>query len=287
MTSAVVGKIWRFGAVEFDERAAAVRAGGASVSLDRSCAAILSALLAARGEVVSKDRLLEAGWPGRVVHENSLAKAIGRLRKALGPEAEHLRVIYGAGYSLTVEAEQVDAAAPSRATGRFRLLPFAAAAAVFVAGAIAVTLALPGAGTKAEDETLLRLTEPDGMIGRILWVDDHPENNVTEKAAFEERDIAVYTVASTDEALTLLSMYPHYDAVISDMGRNGEPLAGFKLLEEMRAREDPTPFYLYTIMTSDAQRELLAGKGGQGAAETREELYGFIVPLMEQKMAER
>ncbi|MCK5746421.1 MAG: hypothetical protein KAH44_09400, partial [Oricola sp.] len=65
------------------------------------------------------------------------------------------------------------------------------------------------------------------------------------------------------------------------------PLAGFKLLEEMRARGDETPFYLYTILTSEAQHTLLSEKGGQGAAETREGLYGFIYPLMEQKMAER
>ena len=139
----------------------------------------------------------------------------------------------------------------------------------------------------ASDKTALLSSEAGDAIGRILWVDDHPENNVTERNAFEEQNIAVYTVVTTDEALTLLSMYPHYDAVISDMGRDGEPLAGLKLLQEMRARGDETPFYLYTILTSDTQREVLSDHGGQGAAETREELYGFIIPLVQQKTAER
>ena len=286
MTSAAGNKIWRFGSVEFDERAATVRAAGSSTALDRSSASILSALLAAQGEAVSKDRLLEIGWPGRVVHENSLAKAVGRLRKALGADAENLKAIYGAGYCLSVDAVLADpSTSPSLPQKRRVLLPFAAAAVVGV-GAIAAMLVLPGAET-VEEETPLIVSEPEGMIGRILWVDDHPENNVTEKRAFEAKKIAVYTVATTDEALALLSMYPHYDAVISDMGRSGDPLAGFKLLEQMRAREDGTPFYLYTFMSSDAQRALLADKGGQGAAETREDLYGYILPLMEQKVAER
>lgn len=48
-----------------------------SPQLDRSAAAILGLLAAEAGEPVSKDALLEVGWQGRLVHENSLAKAIG------------------------------------------------------------------------------------------------------------------------------------------------------------------------------------------------------------------
>src|SRR5690606_11345439 len=55
------------------------------------------------GEVVTKDELLEAGWPGRVVAENSLAKAVSRLRAALG-EAAGIRAVHGYGYRLACPA---------------------------------------------------------------------------------------------------------------------------------------------------------------------------------------
>jgi non-specific serine/threonine protein kinase len=92
--------LWRFGAAELDERLATLRVAGNPVELDRSSYDILLALLRHAGEVVTKDELLEAGWPGRVVSENSLAKAVSRLRQALGDDAGSLRVVHGYGYRL-------------------------------------------------------------------------------------------------------------------------------------------------------------------------------------------
>ena len=69
--------------------------------LDRSAAAIFALLWAHPGVPVSKDALLEAGWPGRIIHENSLAKAISRIRAALdGREGHALTAVYGQGYKL-------------------------------------------------------------------------------------------------------------------------------------------------------------------------------------------
>ena len=117
MDEAVKPGLWCFGAVELDERLAALRVAGALVDLDRSSYDILLALLRHAGEVVTKDELLEAGWPGRVVSENSLAKAVSRLRQALGEDAGSLRAVHGYGYRLAaavsfapVAAEAVEAA---------------------------------------------------------------------------------------------------------------------------------------------------------------------------------
>src|SRR3546814_4626904 len=82
--------VTRFGQFEFDHARGRLSVAGRPVELDRACVAILSVLLSEDGKAVDKDRLLEAGWPGRVVHENSLAKAIGRLRRALGEDARAL-----------------------------------------------------------------------------------------------------------------------------------------------------------------------------------------------------
>lgn len=91
---------WRFGRAVLDEQVAALQVDGTSVALDRSSYDVLLALLRHAGEVVTKDELLEAGWPGRVVSENSLAKAVSRLRQALGEDGDAIRVVHGYGYRL-------------------------------------------------------------------------------------------------------------------------------------------------------------------------------------------
>lgn len=92
--------VWRFGDAVLDEQLAALTLGGAEVELDRSGYDVLLALLRHAGEVVTKEELLEAGWPGRVVSENSLAKAIGRLRQALRSQGASIRAVHGYGYRL-------------------------------------------------------------------------------------------------------------------------------------------------------------------------------------------
>ena len=92
--------VWQFGTAVLDEQRAALSVGGTEVDIDRSSYDVLLALLRHAGEVVTKEELLEAGWPGRVVSENSLAKAVSRLRQALGPQADAVRVVHGYGYRL-------------------------------------------------------------------------------------------------------------------------------------------------------------------------------------------
>lgn len=100
---------WRFAGVEFHESDSRLIAGDQPQVLDRSSHEVLRYLLAHAGEVVTKEELLEAGWPGRVVSENSLAKAISRLRAALGPAADTLRAAHGYGYRLHAEVGFVPA----------------------------------------------------------------------------------------------------------------------------------------------------------------------------------
>lgn len=95
------GPRWRLGPALIDLEAGLVSRDGCEHRLERSGAALLAALIAHRGQTLGKEPLLAAGWPGRVVSENSLAKAISRLRQALGDErGELLRVVHGYGYRL-------------------------------------------------------------------------------------------------------------------------------------------------------------------------------------------
>jgi len=103
--------VWRFGQAELDERDMRLSVGGTAVPLDRSGYDLLLCLLHRVGEVVPKEELLRVGWPGRVVTENSLAKAIGRLRQALhDADGECLRVVHGYGYRLVADVHSLPSA---------------------------------------------------------------------------------------------------------------------------------------------------------------------------------
>ena len=97
---------WRFAGMELDETSGRLRADGAEHALDHGSYGVLLALLRRSGVVVGKDALLHAGWPGRVVSENSLTKAISRLRQLLDDaDGELLCTSHGYGYRLAARAE--------------------------------------------------------------------------------------------------------------------------------------------------------------------------------------
>lgn len=97
---------WYFNAWQLYEADQRLQTDGAApLELDRSAYGVLRYLLLHAGEVCTTEELLAAGWPGRVVSANSVAKCISRLRRALGDaEAELIRLVHGYGYRLVAEA---------------------------------------------------------------------------------------------------------------------------------------------------------------------------------------
>ncbi|MDZ4374261.1 MAG: winged helix-turn-helix domain-containing protein, partial [Phenylobacterium sp.] len=77
-------RVWRFGSCAFDERSWRLTVAGEPVDLEIKPLQLLLELLRRPGEVLTKDELLEAVWPGTTVVEGSLTTAISKLRKALG-----------------------------------------------------------------------------------------------------------------------------------------------------------------------------------------------------------
>lgn len=105
---------WHFAGRDLDPTRGCLRVAGVEQPLDRGSQGVLLALLEHAGSVVDKDALLRAGWPGRVVSENSLTKAVGRLRHLLGDtEGVLVATVHGYGYRLASRAEWV----PDDATG--------------------------------------------------------------------------------------------------------------------------------------------------------------------------
>src|SRR5690606_34562704 len=76
---------------------------------------------------------------------------------------------------------------------------------------------------------------------RVLWVDDQPSNNDTERATLVEMKVDVQACRSTDEAIAEIEQAEiPFCAVISDWHRHAEDSqcnpAGLQLLRRMREK---------------------------------------------------
>jgi DNA-binding winged helix-turn-helix (wHTH) protein len=91
-------------------------AEGERVPLGKRALDILSVLAEAGGEIVTKDELLEAVWPGVIVEENALQVHIVALRKALGSDADRLKTIRGVGYQLELDNSAAEPSSIAAAT---------------------------------------------------------------------------------------------------------------------------------------------------------------------------
>ncbi|WP_428382747.1 protein kinase domain-containing protein [Nevskia ramosa] len=102
---------WRFGEVVLDERTMELSIGSVKVELPRKPLELLMFLVRNPNEVVTKDELFNAVWPGRIVSETSLFNAVRSLRTALGDEDEQqlIKSVYGYGYRFMGKVVREDA----------------------------------------------------------------------------------------------------------------------------------------------------------------------------------
>ena len=102
---------WRFGGAVVDETTLELLIDGVDAELERKPLEVLIHLLEHAGEVCTKDELLAAVWPGRILSETVLTKCIGRLREAVGDrEQAIIKTVYGFGYRF-IAPVQVELAA--------------------------------------------------------------------------------------------------------------------------------------------------------------------------------
>lgn len=109
----------------------------------------------------------------------------------------------------------------------------------------------------------------------ILWVDDRPNNNIHERAAFESMGFEFTLALSTDEALSTLSNRD-FDAIISDMGRKEGPREGYKLLDAIRTAQNSIPFFIYAGSNAPERKAEAAERGAQGSTNSAQELFDLI-----------
>jgi len=79
---------------------------------------------------------------------------------------------------------------------------------------------------------------------QLLWVDDHPENNLNERRMFRQLNMDIDTAKSNEEALNMLNN-GNYDLIISDMVRDNNTAAGIEFLQHLRKENKIIPVIFY------------------------------------------
>jgi len=133
----------RFGVFQFDAVARILYQDGRPIPLTRKTLDTLAVLLERAGQVVSKQELLDAIWPGQLVDELNLSQHISLLRKAFSRMAvghEYIHTFPGKGYQFAcpVEWETEPAAVkespePKRSARNRRLMITAAGVGLVIA----------------------------------------------------------------------------------------------------------------------------------------------------------
>lgn len=109
----------------------------------------------------------------------------------------------------------------------------------------------------------------------VLWVDDRPDNNRYERRALEAMGIQVELALATDEAIKKLD-HQSFDLVISDMGRPGDPRAGYTLLDLLRDKGMSTPFVIYAGSRLPEHVKEARERGALGCTNSPQELILLV-----------
>lgn len=290
MSGSALSDPLRCGDVAYDARQRTLVVRGKRTLLDGRSALVFQALAEQFGEIVSKDALLEAAWPGRLVHENSLAKAISRLRGALCGSGLTINAAYGFGYSLALASDKasIDVSADQEAlpADRKAKLPtprkvaLVALLALILSAAVAFVLLKQADPMDNASDAAFKTHDAPDALAVILWVDDHPSNNRQEVAYLKGRRIAVHTAETTEDALKLLRMND-YRLVLSDLGRGDDRLAGLKLAALMKQQGMDEPVIIYTVRPKEAAgqqaQRAMVREAGADLAVTPAEVQAMVV----------
>ncbi|MGW8727881.1 hypothetical protein ACWGNF_17850 [Streptomyces sp. NPDC055808] len=118
-------------------------------------------------------------------------------------------------------------------------------------------------------------------LRRILWVDDHPENNTYEAEQLRTLGVTVDIAKSTAEAHRAMLRTPEpFDAIVSDMGRQeggaDNANAGLDLIHEIRSRGDGVPVFIYASMRQAERVPEITAAGGNGSTHSISQLFELL-----------
>ena len=116
-----------FGAFRLDMRGRSLYRNGVAVALGGRSFDILCALVAQRGDLVTKDQLVAKAWASAVVEDNTIQAHVSALRKALedgqgGPR--YIQTVPGRGYRFVAEATKAPPRPLAHDKPSIAVLPF-------------------------------------------------------------------------------------------------------------------------------------------------------------------
>jgi len=117
---------------------------GTTERLEPKVMSLLFLLASKPGEVFTKDQIMEAVWPDVVVGDDTLAKAVSRLRKALDDDPkvpQYIETLPKRGYRLIAPVRAVEArapAAPAPQHRRWRVTAIGATAAALIVAVLTI-----------------------------------------------------------------------------------------------------------------------------------------------------
>ena len=142
-----LGSRKRFGVFKFDPQARELAKHGVRLKVQEQPILILAALLEQAGQIVSREDLQRRLWPDGtfVDYEQSLNKAVNKLREALGDSADHpiyIETLARRGYRFVapVEGDQTVTPVAKTAAPRRRVVPWLAAVGFVLAMLLAAGL---------------------------------------------------------------------------------------------------------------------------------------------------
>jgi TolB-like protein/DNA-binding winged helix-turn-helix (wHTH) protein/tetratricopeptide (TPR) repeat protein len=206
----VAGPSYQFGAFRLNPDAGQLVDGSGPIPLAPKVFETLVLLVENRGKILTKEELLARIWPDTFVEENSLARNISVLRRALGDGENGSRFILTVpkrGYRFVADVEVIEpdgraakaAAKPAEAPGavtaakpKRSLTPFLVAIAASVVLVLAVAAFLPGAwrerlrdyfaGSKIQSLAVLPLENLSGDVAQEYFADGMTDALITDLA---------------------------------------------------------------------------------------------------------
>jgi TolB-like protein/DNA-binding winged helix-turn-helix (wHTH) protein/Tfp pilus assembly protein PilF len=220
-------------------------AAGKSVKLEPKAMAVLLYLANRPGEVVSRETLLEAAWPGVIVVDDALTQVVIKLRKALGdsPDApSYIQTIAKRGYRLVAPvARGPQLAAAQNVAGRDRATDHRPGRTAWIA-AMGVTAALVAAalwwikGDRAADPPRISAASQEVV-----------------RAAQPTIAIKPFEALSNDPTEVLLARGVTEDLVTDLSKLSGLSVIGFAPMESRSDAESVHPPMRY-LVTGSVQR---------------------------------
>ncbi len=168
------------GDVVVDPRAHRVVRAGADVALEPKAFAVLLVLLREAGGIVPRDALLDEVWGHRHVTPAVLNRVIAMLRRALGDDADHprlIRTVYGTGYGFvgTLSRRETPEAPASTPPPASNEPPLPAPVTQPVSAPAATTAAIVPPPRRSAPAAIIALLAVAIVIGVLVWHSNRSE----------------------------------------------------------------------------------------------------------------